>query len=62
MNSLIERANKVATGYKALLNRTSNLISNLETKLADLENVIEETIGGKVEKAMDILFENDENS
>lgn len=39
--------------HKALLNRTSNQNSNLETKPAYLENGIKETIEEKVEKAID---------
>lgn len=52
MNSLIKRVKKMSISHRTVLKLPSNRIANLETKLADLQNGIEETIEAKVDMAM----------
>lgn len=61
MNAIIFRINEMSIPQKKLMDRTSNWITELETKIEQLEQDFEDTLVSKIEEAVENLFEKDES-
>lgn len=62
MNALMEGVNNTSIVQKTLIGHTLNLITELESKMEQKEQCLEDIVDSKIEEALDDLFYSDGNS